>query len=65
VDRIRSVLEPRHIFEWFKNKGISEYEDLLRRIEMIYVSQNQAKRGFFVNIFLLIYFSSNLFTTDY
>uniref|UniRef100_A0A915MFK3 RNA helicase n=1 Tax=Meloidogyne javanica TaxID=6303 RepID=A0A915MFK3_MELJA len=44
VDRIRSVLEPRHIFEWFKNKGISEYEDLLRRIEMIYVAQNQAKR---------------------
>uniref|UniRef100_A0A915N115 RNA helicase n=1 Tax=Meloidogyne javanica TaxID=6303 RepID=A0A915N115_MELJA len=44
LDRIRSVLEPRHIFEWFKNKGISEYEDLLRRIEMIYVAQNQAKR---------------------
>ncbi|CAK5087656.1 unnamed protein product [Meloidogyne enterolobii] len=44
VDRIRAVLEPRHIFEWFKNKGMSEYEDLLRRIEMIYVAQNQAKR---------------------
>ncbi|KAF7634718.1 hypothetical protein Mgra_00005866 [Meloidogyne graminicola] len=44
VDRLRSVLEPKHIIKWFKNKGSCEYDDLIKRVEMLYIPENQAKR---------------------
>ena len=56
VDRIRSVLEPKHILKWFKNKGIVDYENLLKRVELLYVPENQAKRGFLYIFYLILIF---------
>ncbi|CAK5080694.1 unnamed protein product [Meloidogyne enterolobii] len=49
VDRIRCVLEPKHIFRWFSSKNIHEYDHLLERVEKIYSLNDPTKRGFFVS----------------
>nr|CAD2174986.1 unnamed protein product [Meloidogyne enterolobii] len=44
VDRIRCVLEPKHIFRWFSSKNIHEYDHLLERVEKIYSINDPCKR---------------------
>jgi hypothetical protein len=54
VDRIQSVLEPKHIIAWFKSIGIMEYDLLLERIAFLYEPKNATKRGFLLTRFTYI-----------